>query len=1207
MLPFQSFSRRVLASSLLCATAAMCQQYAPSVRIVNPIDESQLTSLKGNTHPAANSANDRGAVSPSLSMGDLILVLSRSQEQQAAFDRFVASQYDPTSPNFHQWLTPEQVGQNFGPSETDIAAISNWLTGHGFTVNEASKDRMTIRFGGTAGQVQSAFHTEIHNLVVKGVPHIANMSDPQIPAALAPAIVGIKQLHDFFPKAQHTVGHKVTLNSETGKWQRTASTPVAAATPGGKGEPLTVRPQFGINLGSGSSAELLEDVVPYDFATMYNVLPLWNAGINGSGQTIAIAGTSLINLSDVATFRSTFGLPAYTTSNQPNQISVNGNFAVQCTSTSPTANCGIGDLTENTLDVEWSGAVAPAAQIVLAVTGYNSNSPNLDTVYSSANYVISNNTAKILSVSYGGCERSQGTAGNVSYYDLWQTAASQGISVFVSSGDSGSALCDDGLDGEYGTPWAAEYGLSVNGLGSTPYNTSVGGTDLNWGTTASPYWGSTNSSTTGASALNYVPEVPWNDTCSNPLALSYLENVASSVKYSGVKDAETACNFIANDSLSIFQQYVYQGTNTPVDITEFVDPVGGSGGASGCIVNTTSSSFFGACTAGSTSAPNGAGSIALVNNGWPKPTWQAGVSGIPNDGVRDLPDVSFFAGNGFLGSATVICISAGGASCVVPPLTSETVEPTGEELGGTSVGTPQMAGVMALVNQKAGSPQGLATPQLYALAAKQSYSGCSAESATNGNGCYFNDIDTGTIAMPCDYGAANGGLFYNSAGQPYVGTQQPGVVSPNCTPIDSGDTVAIQSGFAATSGYDQSSGLGSLNVANVVNHWATNTGLLTPVIILASSSTVPVNLSLNVTATVSGSGATPTGSVTLSGGGLKSPLTGTLSSGADTITVPANSLTVGTDTLNVAYSGDSNYAASATNTIQVTVTAVAELSPVITVTPAQNSITTGSSLVVTGSVTGSGGTATGSVVLSGGGYTSPSTALSAGTYSITIPAGGLIAGSDTLTVTYTPASGSLYAEATSPPATVTVTESSFILQVTTQPIAIPSPGGNATATITVGAGNGYSGQVTFSCQLTGGPSNASADTPVCLSSSTTPVPVGGTETFTIETESVVAAELAYPKPAGKGSGWAGAGGGALLAFLVFLGIPARRRSWRSMLGILVVLVALGSVSGCGGGGGGSSSQGDPGTALGTYTFQITGVGNPAVTPTPSTTFSVTVN
>jgi len=209
----------------------MAQQFAaPTVRIVNRIDESSLVTLKGNTHPAANAKNDVGRVSPTLPMTDLILVLSRDPAQQAAFDKFVASQYDPASPDFHQWLTPEQVGANFGPAESDVTSITNWLSGHGFSVDQVTKDRLSIRFSGTAAQVESAFHTEIHNLTVRGVAHIGNMSDPQIPAALAPVVVGVKALHNFFPRPLHRMGSKVTRDAATGKWARigNAITPAAA-------------------------------------------------------------------------------------------------------------------------------------------------------------------------------------------------------------------------------------------------------------------------------------------------------------------------------------------------------------------------------------------------------------------------------------------------------------------------------------------------------------------------------------------------------------------------------------------------------------------------------------------------------------------------------------------------------------------------------------------------------------------------------------------------------------------------------------------------------------------------------------------------------------------------------------------------------------------------------------------------------------------
>ncbi|MGA3346202.1 MAG: protease pro-enzyme activation domain-containing protein, partial [Terracidiphilus sp.] len=202
-----------LGSSILEA-----QGVAPTVRIVDRIDESNLVTLRGNTHPAANARNDRGRVSPELRMSDLILVLSRSPEQQAAFEKFVAGQYDANSPDFHQWLTPDEVGTKFGPSETDIDTISRWLIGHGLSVDQVTKDRMSIRFSGTAAQVESAFHTEIHNLEVKGVSHIGNMSDPQIPAALAPAVVGVKALHNFFPKPAHHLGSQVRKDAATGRW-----------------------------------------------------------------------------------------------------------------------------------------------------------------------------------------------------------------------------------------------------------------------------------------------------------------------------------------------------------------------------------------------------------------------------------------------------------------------------------------------------------------------------------------------------------------------------------------------------------------------------------------------------------------------------------------------------------------------------------------------------------------------------------------------------------------------------------------------------------------------------------------------------------------------------------------------------------------------------------------------------------------------------
>jgi subtilase family serine protease len=1183
------------------------QEVAPAIRIVDRIDESQLVTLRGNTHPLANAQNDRGRVSPDLPMTDLILVLSRSPEQQAAFEKFVASQYDPASPNFHRWLEPAEVGQNFGPSENDIAALSNWLTGHGFSVDVVTNDRMSIRFSGTAAQVESAFHTEIHNLLVKNVAHIGNMTDPQIPAALSPAVVGVKALHNFFAHPLHRLGSQVMRDAETGKWKRNAS-PLAAATRlsgvvsgspvGDAATRATARPQFGISVG-GTSPYLVEDVAPYDFATIYNILPLWNAGIDGTGQTIAIAGTSDIDPNDVATFRNFFGLPTGNAVNTPIRISGNSQPLTVCSNTSLTALCGQGDLVENSLDVEWSGSVAKNAQIVL-VASYVPPGSTDDGLYDSESYIVNNLTARIMNVSYGECELGNGTAGNVQYYDLWQTAASEGIAVFVATGDSGAASCDQGGDqGGNLLPYPAEFGLSVSGLASTPWNTAVGGTDFNWCPLASttectpaPYWSATANASAGQStALGYVPEVPWNDTCTNPLALAWMENFWSGV-YT-VTDAETGCNaFVVEYNLLNNAQYY--------SLLYLVDTIGGSGGASGCVVSNSAAST---CTTGSTSTgattnPDtlaAQASLPLYNNGWPKPSWQTGVSGIPSDGVRDLPDVSFFASDGFLSSsAYLICVS-NVAACSYDTKS----EPTAQEVGGTSVATPAMAGVMALINQKAGSAQGSPNAELYKLASQQTYSNCSAESVkSSSTSCYFNDIDTGNNAMACDDGVYNGG-----------------VASPNCTVKDSIDKgmVGILSGYSAGTGYDQATGLGSLNVANVVKAWPATVGsAAVSVTVTPAQASITSSQSLGITGTVASSpsgGVTPTGTVTLTAGTYTASAA-LSNTGSYSFTVPANSLSAGTDTLNVAFSGDTTYAASPTNTAQVTVTAPAKLTPTVTVTPASATLNSDAGLSVPVTVTGTGGTPTGTVTLSGGGYNSGAQPLTSGAYTFTIPANSLSAGSDTLTVVYS--GDGIYASVTNSAESVTVTESTFGLTTTT-PAAI-APGASATATVTVSSTAGYTGTVTLTCQLKsttasggdGATCTGGGEPGVSLTSGTPP----GTVTFTVNTKASVAA-LAYPNlPHGRGRGWAGAGGGAVLALLLFLGVPARRRSWRSMLGVLIVMAALGSLTACGGGGSTTPPPPpptDPGTTAGVYTYTVQATSNPSVTPPVSTTFTVTVN
>ena len=1144
MLPLHRIALSLL--TVVCfGGGLLAQNTAPKPLIAGKVNEEQLVTLMGNTPLAAVAKNDAGRVNPSLRMSDLILVLRRSPEQQAAFDAFVASQYDATSPNFHRWLEPAEVGEKFGPALADIATVSNWLESHGLSVDGMAKDRMTIRFSGTAGQVESTFHTELHNLVVKGEEHISNMSDPQIPLALEPAVIGPKALHNFVPRPLHRLGSKVMLNQQTGKWERMSGTsPLELAL--GKAIP---QPEMATN-GTGY---VLEDMGPADFATIYNVTPLYQNSIDGTGQTIAIAGRSDISTSDVANFRSLFGLPAKT----PN-ILHNGADPGACTSTSTTALCTMDDQVENALDVEWSGAIAKNATIDLVVTAQTSTN---DSIYESSNYAITNKTAPVLSVSYGLCELGMGTANNAAYNTLWQTASSSGIAVFVATGDAGSPGCDQGQSST--TPYGAQYGLSVSGMASTPYDTAVGGTDFTWCnplpttggcTSGSPYWASTNDTTTGANAQSYIPEVPWNDTCTTPAGINYIKGLVSIFGGGPVTDAESACNYIANT----YQTILNANPNNP-DLSFFVSSQGTGGGASNC--TTSDGSHPSSCL-----------------GGYAMPNWQTGVTGIPTDGKRHIPDVSFFAGAGLWQSAYIICVSADG-TCFTSTSASSTQ--TGEEIGGTSVATPAMAGVMALINQKAGSPQGNPNAELYQLAAKQTYSSCTSETGKSSSGCYFNDIDAGTNAMACASGA------------------------PNCTVSTTADAYGVISGFGAGAGYDNATGLGSLNVANVVNAWASSiTGTTTDTVSVApASSSIVSNQSLNVTISIAGSSGTPTGTVTLSSGTYTSGSTA-LSSGSATITIPANSLAAGTDTLTASYSGDATYAAENGSATEA-VTQATLLTPSVAVSASPSSFNSGQGTTVTVTVSGSGATPTGSVLLTSGSFTSAPHTLSGGTTTFSLSPGLLATGTDTITAQY--AGDSVYGSANGT-TQVTVTQSTFSL-VATNPAAI-SRGSSAVSTITWTTTNSYSSNVSLtSCTLnSGGPLNSAADAPMC-SLSTAAFGQSGSGTATVTTKAATTAALqplAFP-----GRGMAIAGSGAALALIAFFGIPARKRGWRAMAGTLVLMMILGTFSACGGGGssstGGGGGSSDPGTASGQYTFTVKATGTDSASTTASTTFTVTVN
>lgn len=804
------------------------------------VDERDFVLLRGNTVPMARPEFDRGRVSDDLPMQGLMLVMARSPERQAAFDKFVASQSDPESANFHHWLTPEQIGEQFGPAETDLESAESWLRVQGFAVQRISKDRMAIHFSGTAGIVKSAFRTEIHNLDVHGERHIANMSDPRIPAELGSVVFGLAGLNDFTPRPALRLGSKARLNREQGIWERVVD---EAEPMEGHGHP---RPEFGISIPPNRRQEgsLIEDLTPYDFAMIYNVKPLWDKGIDGTGETIAVVGADFINPGDLTVFRKMFGLPPVPSFRQ---VQVNNGNPEGCSSILSSGCTAFGGQTASTVSVEWASAIAKGANIVLVISGQPGFGPSIDTVYLSSEYVVENRIAEVLNVNYSVCELFESTAGNTAFNNLWQTANAEGISVVTPTGEAGSASCDETLYEPAGViwktptghafPYAGRDGLSVNALASSPYATAVGGTDFKWcepgssSCTAAPYWNSRNDPVTGASAKGYIPEVAWNQSCANPLLLPELRNAAGAIGVPEPTDAESACNFINGNYDTVDKEY-------GIDLSPLVDTYGGGGGASNCTTNNTSD-VDGTIPADPSSCSGGYG----------KPTWQTGLPGIPADGKRDLPDVSFFASVEALNSAYLIC-STENEFCTY----SDTAESTAQEAGGTAIASAAMAGVMALINQKASGPVGNPNAELYKLAASQASSACSAERAGNASACYFQDVDRGNNSQPCESGTRN------------------------CQAVHSGDRLGVLPGFQAGKGYDLATGLGSLNVARVVDAWP---DIAAPIVtlsadILGFETTALKTSSKSQTITLNNIGhgtlkfTGPNGGIVISGGGAKS-------------------------------------------------------------------------------------------------------------------------------------------------------------------------------------------------------------------------------------------------------------------------------------------------------------------------------------------------
>jgi subtilase family serine protease len=701
-----------LKTALLCATVlgASASMFAAPARAAVPalpatlplitgaIDEAQLATLIGD-HPAAIArVQDNGALDGARVLPHVTIGLKRPAALQAAFDKLVSEQTRPGSANYRNWLTASDL-RRFGPAQSDINRVVAWLQSHNLTVNRVSPSGMSIDAAGRVEDFATAFHTSLHNVSLKGEAHIANMADPAIPAALAPVVHGVT-LSNFFPKPNLIPSRPLFTVPATGTF-----------------------PTF-------------YAVAPADFATIYNLNPLYTGSgspsgqpVTGAGITIAVVERTDIKPGDIKHFRDYFGLSGY-----------NGTLTV-----AHPGGCGdpgfTGDEGEAALDGEWSGAAAPNANVIEASCPDTGTTFGVET--SLQNLVeLAETPATIYSISYGGSEASNGLTFLTGWENLIEEGASEGISIMVSTGDSGAGA-DESVNVN---------GLAVNGLASNEYDTAVGGTDFYdyaLGKT-STYWKKGNNAPGFASVKSYVPEIPWDNSCANVIVAKFEANTTG-IAY---------CNEAATGAIQ--------------------NGIGGSGGQS----------IY-----------------------YAKPDWQlTSIPGVPNDGVRDLPDVSLFAANGIWNHFYLYCMSdanEGGAPCKYTGTTEGVPNALFQAAGGTSFAAPAFAGVMAVISSGNNDRRlGNVAPRLYQLAATQygSALGLTRCNSTLGNaispGCVFNNVTAGDIAEPCVSGTPN--CFVNKKSTEGIGV------------LSASTTLPEVNAFPAHPGYSLATGLGSINATNLL-------------------------------------------------------------------------------------------------------------------------------------------------------------------------------------------------------------------------------------------------------------------------------------------------------------------------------------------------------------------------------------------------------
>jgi hypothetical protein len=761
--------RRLLPALLITSLsiAAHAGQVAAIQPRIGAIDNGDRVTLQHSHTTRINGATDLGAVAPDKRLTGITMVFSRSAAQEAALQALLTAQLDPSSPQFHQWLTPAQFGAQFGLAEADLAAAQTWLQQQGFTNFTVSPSRDRLSFDGTASQVATAFGAGLHNYqAADGTQHFAPSHDLTLPAALAANVVTVANLSSFRAKP-----HIRRL-------------PETAANP-----------RFTSSI-SGSHF-----VTPLDLATIYDITPAYNAGYNGSGQSIAVVGQSFIYAADIADFQNALGLPV----KPPTMVLVPASGV-------PTEYSG--DESESDLDIEYSGSIAPGANIYFVYTGSSSNTG----AFGAAVYAIDEDIAPIISVSYGECEvNAQSDSAAIALNSALPQAAAQGQTVIAAAGDSGSTDCY----GDTNLTTLQQETVSVDFPAYSQYVLAAGGSEFPASTVAvgnTQYWTAQGSTDTVSSALSYIPEQVWNDDAA----------------------------------------------------------------------------------AGSLNAAGGGTSTTVL-----RPSWQSNlVPGIAAIGgsYRLVPDVSLDASDSnaplvLCSSDTSFYHSGQDFSCNSGLRDSVTGDLT--DAGGTSFVAPTLAGLVAILNQARNytGGQGTIAPTFYSLASNPiTYASAFHDITTGGNQCL---VTTGICVTPAT------------------------------------------TDYAAATGYDEASGLGSVDFNKLLTAWPANsvtTGLSTPTITLTPATTTPaLGVGDNLTVTLTGSAGTVGGTVNIKvdGNTVASP---TLSAG--TTTYAFSTATAGQHVVTAVYAGSGTYSTA-------TASAVLQAGGSFTISAPSISVAAGSSITTT--------------------------------------------------------------------------------------------------------------------------------------------------------------------------------------------------------------------------------------------------------------------